>query len=573
MKKILDLNIGWRLLLFGSIICLTACNKEFANLLKDEYANKEIGSSLNKVLLVVVDGVRGDAMADLDPDYMRRIARNSLYSNSSLGDFREQLTFTKETGLTNIFTGVHSVRHQVINDIKALDNASYPTIFERLKANYAGFYGQGYTTHADVSMHLFAGLDEKESLGTDAEVIAKTKQAIAADNTEMVVAHLSAIAEVGQEHSFESDDPAYKAAILKFDAQLEDLISAIEQRPNYKTENWLVVITSSIGGKIADVTQPDQTVYADNLRNTFTYFYSPRFTRKYQPRPSTNALPFVGSGLHLTYGVSGNNATSAQLDDVSKMNFNATQNFTINFFFKQNTFDTNHNYPPILMKRNRTDNGVGWQFIMSGGKVEFGASGIGKIASSSVKDAKWHAITVSVNRAENTAKIYTDGLLSNQTTAGNINITNTIPMVWGKKEGDGGNTGDFTVCNLQVYNIAMSDQEVKQNAGLVIVSPQKSVFYTNLLGYWPTYPDNGTRVITDVTAKAGNLKVVNELKWASFDEYVPFFKPEITEGTFRLVPNQVDIALFIYQWYGVLPKPIWNLDGIAWIPPYSVLTY
>lgn len=573
MKLNMKINNFWKLTAF---VILTAfqysCNEDFPNILKEEYNNQEVGSSLNKVLIVVVDGVRGNAMTDIDPENMRKIARNAFYSNSSLGDFKTD-KFTKETGLANIFTGVTSTKHLVKNDLSTINSATYATIFEHLKSDYEGFNSKGYTTNADVNTYLFTGIDEKEMLSSDEEVINKTKAAVLTEDTEMVVAHLSDIEKVGNEHSYESTDPAYKAAILNFDAQMLDLINTLEQRPNYQKENWLVVITSSVGGPISYIDPNDQTVYADNLRNTFTYFYSPRFTRKYQARPSTNALPFVGAGLRLLYGSSGNNATSARLTDATKMNFVANQSFTITFFIKQNTENTDHNYPPILMKRADTDNGNGWQFIMAGGNIQFGANGSNKINSTSIKDAKWHSITVALNRTANTSKIYTDGVLSNQTTAGTADMTNTFEMVWGKKPGNGSNTGDFTVCNLQIYNVAMSDQEVFDLAGIGLVKPANSPFYTNLLAYYPAYEDIGTRVVSDVTGKTGNLEIFNELNWTSFEQYVPYFKPEINDGTFRLVPNQVDIPFFVYQWFGVLPRASWTLDGQAWTPPYAVLEY
>lgn len=573
MKTKINFNSMWKVVLACIAILQLSCNEDFPNILKEEYQNKEMGESLNKVLIVVVDGVRGNAMTDIDPENMRKIARNAFYSNSSLGDFREGVPFTKETGLANLFTGVTSAKHTVTNDLSTIDTDATPTLFARLKANYDGFESKGYTTSADVNSYLFVDMDEHELVTSDDEVLAKAKDAILNTDTEMIVAHLSDVEKTGQSNSFESTDLAYRQAILKFDGQMLDLVSTLEQRPNYKTENWLVVITSSIGGPIAYVDPNDQTVYADNVRNTFTYFYSPRFTRKYQARPSTNTLPFVGAGIHATFGASGANATSAQLQDVSKINFGSSQSFTITFFVKQNTEGTTHNYPPLLMKRNDTDNGTGWQFIMAGGNVQFGASGINKISSTSITDAKWHAITVSVNRSANTAKIYKDGELSSQTAAGSTNLTNTNVMTWGKKPGNGSNTGDFTLCNLQIYDIAMTDEQVKEYAAFALIKPENSPFYNNLTGYWPAYNDVGSRTVTDVTGKAGNLTIVNELKWASFDEYVPYFRPEVNEGTFRLVPNQVDVPFFVYQWFGVLPKVDWRLDGQAWTPPYAVLEY
>lgn len=573
MKKTLIVD-KLRMLVIGLIaLSQFSCNEDFPNILKEEYNNKEMGVSLNRVLIVVADGIRGNALTDIDPENMRKIARNSFYTNSSLGDYRKGVPFSKATGLANIFTGVNSNKHQVTTDLQNLDTEQYPTLFDRLKSDYEDFNSEAFTTDGTVYDKVFDGVDKKELLNSDEEVLSKVKETIKGTESEMIVAHLSNMYKVGQAHSFESTDLNYKDAILKFDTQVLDLIGALESRPNYKTENWLVVITSSVGGPIAYVDPNDATVFSDHLRNTFTYFYSPSFTRKYQARPSLSSLPFVGSGIRVNFGASGNNATSAQLEDVSKMNFAAQQNFTITFFFKQNTENTDHNYPPILMKRDNTDVGTGWQFIMAGGNIQFGASGINKINTTPVKDAKWHAITVSVNRAANTAKIYTDGVLSNQTTAGTTNITNANLMTWGKKAGNTSNTGDFTLCNLQVYNVAMSDAEVASLSGVGLVKSDNSPYYNNLLGYWPAYDDNGTRIITDITGKAGNLKIVNELNWATFDEFVPFFKPDINDGTFRLVPNQVDIPFFVYQWFGVLPRAAWALDGQAWSPPYAVMEY
>src|SRR5690606_21876532 len=344
----------------------------------------------------VVDGVRGNALLDIEPDNLRRIARNSLYTNSALGDFNAGV-FTKEIGLANIFTGVTRAKHGVSADLSTINTATYPTLFENLKANYETFRSVGLTTNQDVATYLYKGIDETEVLGSDEDVLTKTKAAIQEEEIEMVVAHLSNVAKVGEEHSYESDDVAYRDAIETFDAQMGDLIACLQQRPNYSSENWLVVITSSIGGSIRYVDPDDETVFADHRRNTVTYFYSSRFLRKYQSRPSTNTLPFVGAGLHLRFGAVGNNATSARLPDVNVGNFGSSQNFTITFFVKQATEGTEHNYPPLLMKRDGTDSGTGWQFIMAGGNVQFGASAISKISSTSIMDAQWHAITVSVD--------------------------------------------------------------------------------------------------------------------------------------------------------------------------------
>lgn len=569
MKKILKINKLWLAVIAVMAVFNSSCNEDFPNLLQDEYESQKLGTSLNKVLVVVVDGLRGNALTDLDPVNLRKISRNSLYSNTALGDFNNTV-FTKEMGLANIFTGVTSLKHNVTNDLSTVKTAEYPTFFDHLKEADSGFESQAYTTNAILKENLFKGVTDAQVLSTDTEVLSKTKETLAKENVQMVVANFSDIEKVGKANSFESDDANYRQAILDFDTQMAELITALESRENYKQENWLVVITSSVGGEIEEVATGDETVFADNLRNIFTYFYSPRFTRKYQPKPSTNSIPFTGSGLLLAYGTAGNNATSARLTDVTKANFPSNQSFTITFFFKQSG-TSDHNYPAILMKRQSESTGNGYQFLMSGGTVEFGANGIGKINSASVKDGKWHAITLSVNRSANTARMYTDGVFSSQTSAGTGNLTNDFPMIFGKSWGS--NSGNFVVCNLQIYNVAMNDDEVRNYARLGLVKEDNSPFYNNLIGYWPAYDDVNTKVVTDVTGISGNLAISGEAAWSSFDEYVPYFRPDINESTFKLVPNQVDIPFFIYQWYGVLPKSEWKLDGQALTPPYAVLEY
>ena len=571
MKTIFKINKLWLAVIAMVAVFQTSCNEDFPNILKEKYEDQEMGKSLNKVLVVVVDGIRGNALMEIDPENLRKVARNSFYSNSSLGDYNGNVDFTKEIGLANIFTGVTTPKHGVTSDLSSIDIQNYPTVFDRLNENYSEFNSRAFTTNTELKNNLFKSVKDAQVVNSDEEVLSKTKEAILEDDIQMVVTHLSDIDKIGAANSYDSDDANYRQAILKFDNQVLDLIKTLESRPNYKNENWLVIFTSSIGGEIAAGNGGDETVYGDNKRNTFTYFYSPRFTRKYQAKPSTNSIPFTGSGLHLSYGTSANNALSARLQDVSKIGLSGTSSFTITFFYKMNT--KHSGYPPIVLHRLQTDDGAGWQFIMSEESLQFGASGIAKIKTANVTDNKWHAITVSVNRTANTAKIYTDGVLSNQTTAGTSSLINQNPLIIGKVPNNTNNSGDYIVCNLQIYNVAMTDDEVKEYARLGLVKPDNSPFYNNLLGYWPTYSDVGTDKVTDVTEKAGNLKIYNEVKWASFDEYVPYFRPDVNETTFKLVPNQVDIPFFIFQWFGVLPKSEWKLDGQAWTPPYAVLEY
>src|SRR5690606_18157954 len=181
---------------------------------------------------------------------------------------------------------------------------------------------------------------------SDADILTKTKEEISKGTSDLIVSHFSEPYIVGLQHSFEADDQEYLEALRAFDTALGELIETIKQRPTYGQENWLVVITSSIGGP-AENSQVDNTSYGDNERNTITFFYNPKFSRSLLTRPNSTEIPYDGSAIRYTYGSPAVNAT---LQDASSFNFDTSDDFTIVFFFKSN-ITSSHNYPIILSKR------------------------------------------------------------------------------------------------------------------------------------------------------------------------------------------------------------------------------
>lgn len=563
LKKMVRLLLGW------IVLVLASCNEEFPNLLDKEYSNQQVGSQANKVVLVVVDGLRGNALSDVDPENLRIISRNALYTNSSLGDYMNS-PYTRSTGLANVFTGVTSSKHEVSGDNLAnIDVETYPTFLTRLKDTYEGFSSVAYTTDQEVEEYLLADADTKEVLSTDAQVVDRTKDAILNQEVSMIVAHLSAIDKVGQDNSYESDDPAYRQAILDFDQQIDDIIDAVKQRPGYQEENWLVVITSSVGGTIANPDADDVTAYGDSKRNIFTYFYSPKFTRKYVAKPNSTDVPFEGNTVRYT---SGSPAVNARVSNTSAFNFGTNQNFTINFFYKDmNT--AAHYYPIFLSKRVTGFTGAGWNMFIEGSFLGWNSSISGQLfTTATARDGAWHAVTVVVNRTGSRVALFVDGVLQASNSPNSNNLDNTSPLAIGRWPGNDNASADFLLCNLQIYNTAFTDEEVADLAGIAQVKEDHQK-YANLIGYWPGYDDVGTNILTDFSGESNNMAITGPYTWTSFSEVVRYFRPDITDSFYHTVPNLVDIPFFIYQWYGVLPASSWALDGQAWTPPFAILEY
>lgn len=555
---------------FVFLTILTACNKEYPNILKEQGEQPNYTSGSSKVLYIIADGIRGKAMQQVELPNFRVIARNSLYTYGSLGDFRNN-PFTKEAGLTNLLTGVTNAKHQVTgNDLSQADLINYPSILSRINSKKSDFSSATFTTNNDLSTLFFKDADKNLLLQSDAEVVSKTIDELNNGNADFVLANLSDAYSVGLTNSFNETNGEYLKALQQFDKSVGELVDAVKKRKTYAQENWLIIITSSIGGKAINQ-EVDNTLYGDNERNTITYFYSPNFTRGLLIRPNSTQIPFDGSAVNYTYG---GNQVNATLTNATKYNFpNGTDDFSINFFIKTNNTD-NHNYPILISKRDRGFTGNGWNFFFEirdgNNKIGYNSNivqGNQIFGTKQINDGKWHSFTVTVSRSgpADSIKVYTDGVLNAKTTVNTNSLNNEAPLVIGRKAGDDNGNPNLLIANLQIFNATLTEKEVAEFGGHTLVQNNHPK-YNNLIGYWPGYDDVGTNRLTDLSGNNNHMILTGNYNWTSYSDLVSYFRPPITDSFYKLVPNAVDLPFFIYQWFGIIPVESWGLDGKSWTP-------
>lgn len=547
---------------------LTSCNDDFPNLLKEYGEQPDFNSGSSKVLYVIADGVRGKAMQELNLPNFRVINRNSLHSFGALGDFTG-LPFTKETGLTSLLTGVTSAKHGVTGtDLASANLDNYPSLVDRINSSDSNLSSVTFTSDERVSQTLFTSADENVLAQNDNEILGQVISEIKSGNKDLIITHLTEPYKVGLAHSFETSSQEYVLALTSFDQQVGDLVEAVKSRETYAQENWLIVISSSIGGPAAnDVV--DNTSYGDNERNTITYFYSPKFDRSLLIRPNSTEIPFDGSAVRYTYSTGD---VRAEVQNVAEFNYDSQTDFTVNFLYKQAVPGV-QNYPCILNKRAAFDSGAGWQILLSGGAPEFGSNFSNKIKGGDISDGLWHSVTVTVSRSgsADSVKIFVDGAVGGKSTVNTNAMTNDMPFAIGKIPGFNYNNASFVMANLQIYKgVAFTEAEVKQYHGLTAISEANMPHYNKLDGYWPGYDDVGTNKLTDATGRNNNMVLKGSYDWESYSDLVSYFTPPITESFYKLVPNAVDTPFFIYQWFGIVPKASWGLDGKSWTPSLLV---
>jgi len=554
----------------GGMLLLVACNKDFPNLLQNFNEAKDSPESKDKVLLVIVDGLSGPVMQDIEPENMTLMARNGLMTYGSLADPNTGFNVTNASVAASLLTGVNSDKNKVKGTDLSTLNPAYPTIFTRLKAN--AHRSNFYTSSSDYGTYL--GKDATLQKGAnDIAVVADAVKGLQADSADLNVVHLTAVEQAGMEGEFTSESTGYVAAISTMDKQVKQLVDAVKGRKSISNENWLVIVTSGKGGK-SKVVETDFTAYGDRERNTYTLLYSPKFTRKILPRPSAKDIPFVGNATRYTYLE--NKQVYGQLNDKNRFNVSTSDDWTITFFVKHNS-TSNYSYAIFLAKRLQGFSGNGWNIFSESGGWGFNSSFADQTFGDYINDGNWHALTVVIKRSgtQDSVYTYTDGTKNSisgkvsQNAIKNSNFDNDSPLRVGYSPGNGNRDCDLSICNLQVYNRAFTHEEVKRYGGVTQID-ESFEFWDNLQGYWPGYDDVNTAKLTEKTGKgAGDFPLKGPVSWTSFNELVPFFQPPIEGSFFRQVPNAVDVPFMVYQWLGITAESAWKLDGKSWSPAYG----
>lgn len=568
MKPWKSLN---KVLVFGlAAVCFSSCNEDFPNLLKGYPSDIAADAGKAKVLMIVVDGLRGQAIQDIEPATLKQLHRRSMYTFGGLAD-TSKIAMTNETGWANLLTGVEPAKHGVkANDLGTANLGAYPTIFGRLKTQNTGLKSVAFTSNADLSTHLTKDADKKQSFaGDDNATLSGALAEIQTGDMDLMMVQFGDVEKAGKTATYESDDPVYSAAVREADVKIGKLVDAVKKRSTYGQENWLVIVTSNKGGKI-ESSVVDNTVYGDHSRNTYTLFYSPKFAERIIARPNSQQIPFIGNAVRFTYG---NPPVNAILDDASKFNFGTDKDFTINLLLKCTNPGGGWNYPIFFAKRVAGFSGNGWNFFgesQNGNTVwGFNSSMGGQVFGKPINDGNWHIITIVVSRsgATDVIKGFTDGKFDMEVTAGSGNADNAAPLAIGKWNGNANESADWSIANVQIYNTAFTNQEVAEHAGITHIDNTHAK-YNNLMGYWPGYTDVNTGMLKEKTGRAGDMRLTGPYSWVSFSDVASYLKPPISYAFYRSVPNSIDVPFIIYQWMGVITPKEWALDGKSWTPTF-----
>lgn len=203
-----------------------------------------------KVLVVGLDGAGSLArIADADAPHLDALMAGGLTAPGSL--YASPMARTESApGWSTVITGVWSDKHGVRdNSFAGADYGTYPDFMTRLETVRPDLDTYAVSSWGPITERIFSPkVDMRVSTpaaeydtGTTARAVARIKD----HDPDAIFVQLDNVDRAG--HSSGAASQAYLDAIHTVDAQLGEMLRAVESRPTYGAEDWLVMVTADHG--------------------------------------------------------------------------------------------------------------------------------------------------------------------------------------------------------------------------------------------------------------------------------------------------------------------------------------
>lgn len=213
------------------------------------------GVSEAKLLAIGIDGLRWDRLAAAHAPNLMRLIATGLFAPGLL-DLSSGAASDSGPGWSTLVTGVWPDRHGVVdNTFAGKRYREYPDFLTRLseadppRSTFAavdwpplsdeGTFGPGIAGRVVLDGETHGYLTE------DARLTEVSCRVLAEQNPDAVFVYLGAVDIAG--HGSGAMSPDYTRTVEAVDAMIGQLITAMERRPSYPDERWLVLVGNDHG--------------------------------------------------------------------------------------------------------------------------------------------------------------------------------------------------------------------------------------------------------------------------------------------------------------------------------------
>lgn len=256
-----------------------------------------------RVLLIGIDGCRRDvteqAIKEGRVPHLAKLAAggHAFWNMEAGGPIIGKLNqpTISGPGWSTLFTGVFADKHGILGNgdkFKAGNFRDYPHFFRHLheakpNAWLGSIVGDTWPevnsiliprSGEDLAKILVAVPNEEVMVGTDkrkltdANVTKEAVRCLSEENPDVLFLHYLDVDHAGHQFGFGPDSPLYVSTLKTLDGQIGTVLEAMEKRPQFKDESWLIVVMTDHGGvkRVHGGQSPEE-------RQIFAFFHAPGF--------------------------------------------------------------------------------------------------------------------------------------------------------------------------------------------------------------------------------------------------------------------------------------------------------
>ncbi len=495
---------------------------------------------VKKLLLMGIDGCRPDGIVAANTPALDSLMAHGTYCLETI----HIAPTISGPGWSSMLTGVWYTKHGVTdNTFNNSNYAQYPHFFVRLKQFDPTLYTASISQWAPINTNIVDSVNHTANTTSTFAVADSLEALFAVADPDAIFLHFDDVDHAGHATGYGPQNPDYLAAIEHVDSAIAQVIAAVEARPTYTNEEWLIMVSTDHGGI--------GTGHGGNSEEERTIF----LIMKGGGLPVQEIIPTTTSSISSTALSFDGVNQYASIPTVPAYNFGTATDFTIECRVLTSGWtgdpaiisdkDWNSGLNKGFVIAGRTD-GTTWKVNLADGTTRIDING------GTINDNVLHHLTFSVQRT-GLAKIFQDGVLIGSTSAAAIGDVFPNFPIGLAQDGTHAYPNFFNgiIDEVRIWNKAIADSTVTDWSCQPVTALHPD--YANLIGYWKINESVGTTTY-DSSTTANNALLINNPTWLT-----PFLGVQCQDDS--NIPRMVDIAPTALKFFCVPIDTAWHLDG------------
>lgn len=503
-----------------------------------------MGQANRKVLFIGVDGCRYDGILFANTPTIDSLRTTATFCGSGLCLYKTW----SGNGWSSMITGTWHTKHGVTdNTFLGANFGQYPDFIQRLEAFNPNLRTVSVVNWAPINNVIIQAADNEINASSDLDVKNNCVNVLTTDNPDLLFVDFDDVDHAGHTYGFSPSIPEYLDAIEVTDGYIGEIVTALQNRPNYANEDWLVIITTDHGGTLAG--------HGGGTLEERRIFHI--FSNKNFPQNEILLSSHANVANHVeTQFPAGVYATPV---DQNPFQFGTSSDFTIEFWVKPQAYSSD----PALISNKNWNSGLNPGFVISAQSGQFWKVNVGDgsnrrdIQGGYLNPGTWTHLAVSFDR-DGLMMAYENGILVGMEKMNAIgNLTTAYPLVI-NQDGTTNYGQNFAGAykDIRIWGAALPEQVITDWA-TVPINPQHP-YFGQLLVNW-TMGDTLPDTLRDKSPNANHLLTSGTLS-QTLGQTHNFVTYDYADA-----PRQPDNAVTALTWMCVPIDSTWGLDGKSWV--------